>query len=269
MDYGAGGVPGTLGEDLALLSVLPHDGRIANPQQLAFALMGSDLVGLATAGRIAIERGRIVVADPARTGDAELDAALRSLARPGQPLRAKDWISHPRKGLCDACLTRLAAAGAVRRERRPLPVLNRTARWRIADKDRLASARARLDAVARSEGPVTTAQAAFAGLAHAAGLGTRFYPGWDSWQPRQRLEQIARNKVPVTGPGPAAATATTAASEAAWRVAWAAQQVAVHASNQAVRVVWSDDTATAAAHHGTGYGGEHAGGGHAGGGHGP
>jgi hypothetical protein len=43
----------SLGEDLVLLSVSP-DGKVTTAHQLGFGLMGSELVRLAAAGKIAI-----------------------------------------------------------------------------------------------------------------------------------------------------------------------------------------------------------------------
>ena len=231
MDPGAGSV-GELGEDLVLLSL--RDGRLSNPQQIGFALMGSELVRLAAAGRITIESDRIVVADPAQTGDADLDTALGSLVRAGRPPRPKHWVSHPRRGLSDSYLARLAAAGVVQAERGSVLGIFPATRWRVIDQERLSAARARLDAIAGSDGPVDTPQAAYGGLAHAAGLGMRLYPGWGNRRLRSRLEQIARNKVPSAPAADASTAAATraaaSAAEAARRAAYAAQQAATQAA---------------------------------------
>jgi hypothetical protein len=252
----------SLGEDLVLLSVTPDAGRIATAERIGFGLMGSELVCLAAAGRITIAANRVIVQDPAPCGDAELDAALDSLAKARRQLRPKNWVSHPRRGICEAYLARLAAAAAIRAEQgTTLGIFPRT-RWRIADAGRLAGARARLDAIALSAGQVDTAQAAYAGLAHAVGLGALLYPGWANRHVRKRLEQIAKGQWSAAVSSEAAATTTgvtsavsdvsaEAASQAAINAAsqaavQAASQAAVQAANQAA-VQAAVDAATAAA----------------------
>jgi hypothetical protein len=152
-----------LGEDLVLLSVSPADGRISTRQRIGFGLMGSELVRLAASGRITIAGNRVLVQDHSPCGDAELDAALASLAGPRRGVRPKTWVSHPRRGICDAYLARLAAAGAVRAERGVRLGIFPVTRWHVTDTARLSEARARLDAIALSTGPADTAQTAYAG----------------------------------------------------------------------------------------------------------
>ncbi len=94
-----------------------------------------------------------------------------------RPFRPKAWVGHPPSGICDAYLARLAAAGAVREERGKLLGFIPASRWRIADPARAADARARLDAIVHAPGQVGIAEAAYAGLASASGLGPVLYPG--------------------------------------------------------------------------------------------
>jgi Golgi phosphoprotein 3 GPP34 len=244
----------SLGEDLVLLSITPDAGRIATAQRIGFGLMGSELVRLAAAGRITIAANRIIVQDSAPCGDAELDAALDSLAQARRQLRPKNWVSHPRRGICEAYLARLAAAGAIRAEQGTMLGIFPKTRWRIADAGRLAGARARLDAIAVSGGQVDTFQAAYAGLAHAVGLGVLLYPGWANRHVRKRLEQIAKGARPAAAASPEAAATTgvtgavlDASVEAAGQAAvHAASQAAVQAASQAA-VQAAVDAATAAA----------------------
>lgn len=238
----------TLGEDLALLSV-GSNGKIQQPHRLAIALAGSELVRLAARGQAEVADGRIVVRDAARTGSAELDLALESLARAGRPPKAKAWVGHPRRGIVAEYLGRLTESGALRSERAFLG-----SRWQVTDPGRAAAAAARLDAIARSAGPVDTDGAAFGGLAHAAGLGMILYRGWANREPRARLKRIAEGKVAGAGLAPAGvadavgdtglaadaasraaaqATAAAAANAAAQAAADAATQAAVDAATQA------------------------------------
>src|SRR5690242_21906173 len=80
----------SLGEDLALLSVSPADGRVTTAQKLGFGLMGSELVRLAAAGRLTITAGRVTVTDPPPRQRPGLHGGLPRHAgrpRPGPALR--------------------------------------------------------------------------------------------------------------------------------------------------------------------------------------
>lgn len=218
----------TLGDDLALLSVGPN-GKIQQDRRLAIALAGSELVQLAARGKVDVADGRIVVRDAERTGDAELDLALESLLQAGRPPKAGVWVSRPRRGVVAAYLGRLEASGGLRSE----SALFGT-RWRIADPGRVSEAAARLDAIARSAGPVDTPGAAFGGLAHAAGLDAILYRGLANRGPRARLRQIAEGKVVAWAEptSPAIADAVGGAAKAA-QAADAASRAAANAAAQA------------------------------------
>ena len=217
----------TLGEDLALLSV-GSNGRVQQPQRLGIALAGSELVRLAARGTAEVADGRIVVRDAARTGSAELDLALESLAQARRPPKARAWVGHPRRGIVAEYLGRLAASGALRSERAFLGT-----RWQVTDPGRAAAAAARLDAIARSSGPVDTAGAAFGGLAHAAGLGVILYRGLANREPRARLKRIAEGKVAGAGPAEAAIADAVGGTAPAADAADAGSSAAEHAATQA------------------------------------
>jgi hypothetical protein len=265
----------TLGEDLALLSIRPDNGTIPAKSRLGYGLRGSELVRLAAGGRVGITGHRIVVLDSQPTGDAQLDAALASLAGARWPPRAKTWVGHPGSHIVDTYLARLTAAGAIREDRRTLLGFIPALRWLVADTARLADVRARLDAIARAAGPVDTAQAAFAGLASASGLGPVLYPGMANRHLRKRLEQIAKGELtrPATQAGQAAQASTEASVDAAARAAGraatgaatsAATDAATAAATQAATHA-AVSAAVHAAHHAASDAGAH-GGGHGGGG---
>jgi hypothetical protein len=190
-----------------------------------------------------------VVRDAAPAGSAELDLALESLVQARRPPKAKAWVGRPRRGIVEAYLGKLTEVGALRSERAFLGT-----RWQVTDPGRAAAAAARLDAIARSSGPVDTAGAALGGLAHAAGLGAALYRGLANREPRARLKRIAEGKVAEAGPAPegvAEAAGDTVgdtglAADAASRAAeHAATEAAVSAANAAARA--AADAATQAA----------------------
>jgi hypothetical protein len=207
-----------LGDDLFVLSIRARDGKLMTRGRIDSALMASELVRLAAAGRAWIEGGRIAARDRTATGDAELDAALLSLAGAAYPPRPETWVGLPRRGIRAAYAARLISAGVLRLE--PSRVLG-TPRYQVTDPSRVAAARSRLDAVTRSAGataggpraggaapdgapaggppaggpPAELAQTALAGLASAIGLGDVLYPGREGRAPRTRMAQIARQQV--------------------------------------------------------------------------
>ena len=246
-----------LGDDLVLLSVWQGGGKLPAPNVTGVGLMGAELVRLAAAGRIDIVSGRVQVLDPAPTGDAEADAALASLAGQRRPPKASAWCARPRRGICEAYLARLAAAGAIQAQEQTRLGFIRVRRWQVTDPARAQEARARLDAIARGTGQVDLVQAAFGGLAHAIGLAGRLYPGRDGRATRKRLERVADGQFTADSPGPAGA-AGAAAHHAAHHAAHAASHAAVSAAvHAATHAAVSAAHSAASAGHGGGGGGHH------------
>ena len=189
--------------------------------------MGSELIRLAALRRVQVDQRQITVLNAIPTGDAELDAALDSLTG-RRPPRPKTWVGHPRRGIRDAYLERLVAAGALGSE--PRGFLGRR-RWVVSAPERADRARARLDAIAQSAGPVSLAQAAFGGLAHAVGLDRHLYPRFADRPLRWRLAEVGKGQsMPVTAAVDAAGAAARASSMAATQ---AATQAATDAAIQA------------------------------------
>lgn len=190
------------------------------------------------------------------------EGKLTTAQQIGFGLMGSELVSHPRHHIGHAYLERLAAAGVLHAERSNRLGIFPVTRWRVADPGRQAEAKARLDAIALSTGPVSTAQAALAGLAHATGLGTVLYPGRPNREIRSRLERIAKGgevtaAVADAGAGDAASQAVAATNQAVRAAADAATQAAIDAATSA-----AVHAATQAAHsaaHSAGHGG---GGGH-------
>jgi len=245
---------GTLGDDLVLLSVSQGGGRVSAPNVTGVGLMGAELVRLAASGRVDITGGRITVLDPAPTGDAEADAALASLAAQRRPPRASAWCSRPRRGICDAYLARLAAAGVLQRQEQTRLGFIRVTRWQVTDTVRLTDARARLDAIAQGTGPVDLGQAAFGGLAHAIGLAGRLYPGRDGRDRRKRLELVAEGGL-TAGPDEPAQHAHHAVPHSVHAASHAAVSAAVHSATHAAVSAAHSAHAAGAGHGGAAHGG--------------
>jgi hypothetical protein len=226
----------SLGDDLVLLSIRPDKGRIGNEERLGFGLMGSELVRLAARGRVSVNHGRVTVLDATPTGDTELDAALASLARARRPRKAQTWVGKPRRRICEAYQTRLARVRAIRIEERKFLGMTIKPRLYVTDGRRLADARARLDAIALSSGPVNVTQTAYGGLAHAAGLPVLLYPGRDGRQARKRLAEVAAGK----HAGPAAGNVTVL-PQAGQATAADSEEAAIHAATSAASAAMAAD----------------------------
>jgi hypothetical protein len=184
------GIMQDFGEDIVLLA-MRRDGTIAVYDKLRFALAGSALVRLAATRRIDIDHdGYISVLDASPTGDPITDLLLSALDGAVRRPRAKEWVAGQPGGLVTRVLERLTETGAIRIENRRVFGVFRTRRWVVVDEARRAAAKRRLDVIARSTGPITVEQAAFAGLAHAVGLGAALYRTRENRAARNRLEAI-------------------------------------------------------------------------------
>jgi hypothetical protein len=238
-----------LGDDIVLLAISP-DGKLAARQKLRFALAGAELVLLAAERRIDIVDGRIQVLDPTPTGDALSDAALEDIQSDKHPPQATRWVAHARPLMVDSYLERLATRGIVRRESRKVLRIFLTLRWAVIDSARAAQARARLDAVAFSSGPVDTIDSALGALVHAAGLDQALYPPGQyakSDAARARLEQIARRDPTATAVHQAAQQA--AVDSAVQASIDAAVTSSVHAVHHASHHASHDGGAVGGGHH--------------------
>src|SRR5262249_33483769 len=156
-----------------LLSVWQGGGRVTAPNVTGVGLMGAELVLLAASGRVDITPGRTPGLAGAPRGAAAPRAARAGRAARRRPPRAKAWCSRPRRGICDAYLARLAAAGVLRRQEQTRLGFIRVTRWQGTDTARVADARARLDAIARGTGEGGLGQAGVGGRGARVRLGGR------------------------------------------------------------------------------------------------
>jgi uncharacterized membrane protein YgcG len=202
--------------------------------------------------------------------DGNLVAALGSFR--GSP-SAKAWVSKRSLKVRNTYLHQLEAKGVLRSEQRKVLRWFAETEWFVVDQRRSGELRRRLDEIVAGREPVALDVRALAGLAYAAGLGDRLYPGRAGKEQRQRLKQIARPRRPGLRLrrgdhqiGEPTLTATSAAVDA---VGDSAIDAALEATiDQAVEAaVQAAVHAAVDAGGGGGHGG-HGGGGHGGGGHG-
>lgn len=234
---------GAIGEDIALLAI-KRNGTLVAYELLHFALAGSQLVQLAEARRIEIDHyDRVVVLDASPTGDALADCALAALTNLNRPPWVKEWVTRQRLVLVDKYLDRFAADGTIRaKDRRALGLFRGDPRWVVVDAGRVSDVKARLAAIAATTGPVTSQQAAFAGLVQVVGLDVWLYPQRKDLATRNRLAAIAEQHSTVVAVSDAPASFSSvvdasgyaAANDAIEVAAWRAVHSSVNAARYAV-----------------------------------
>ena len=115
-------MPHNLLEELLLLSIHDDKGTVVSQvaETLRYGLAGAMLADLALAGRISLADGkRVVVVDPAPTGDDLLDEALQVIQTADRSKKISYWINtlsnSPRK-LIKRLAEKLVAQGILRDE---------------------------------------------------------------------------------------------------------------------------------------------------------
>ena len=185
----------TLAEELVLLTagIQRKSGpdTATLPARFCFGLRGAELVTLTQAGRVEIVQGRIVVRNPAPTGDPALDWLLGGLAAAAVPPSAASWVGLAQVGHVKYYFERLAAAGALRPVSYRLLLIAKVTAFELVDQATFLDVRRRLDQAVLSQGPIDAAQTALVGMVHAAGIGELCFPGSQNQAARDRLRFIA------------------------------------------------------------------------------
>ena len=199
-------------EDLIVLAVGlkpkagPNTGVL--PLQFQYGVRGAELVTLTMAGRVAVGNGRIEIRDATPLADPGPNFALSQLvASGGAELRS--WMTNLPPLYLTNYFERLHLAGALSDVQVWLLYVARRTGYLVADQDYFRDVCMRLHAAVMSPGPIDAAQAALAGLVHAAGLATWAYPGAANAPVRDRLKQLAE------GSQASAASASAASASAA------------------------------------------------------
>ncbi|MBO0815203.1 MAG: GPP34 family phosphoprotein [Actinobacteria bacterium] len=163
-----------LAEDLLLLVTDDSSGRLSvSAAQVDAGLGGANLLELALMGKVDLtgehdtgKPGRIVVRDPAVTGDAVLDAALQVvIARQGK--KPATLINPLGKNLRGTLYERLASAGVVRADRGRVLGLFPAHRWPTQDSRHETAVRQQLIQALVQQGTPDGRTAALIALLHA------------------------------------------------------------------------------------------------------
>jgi plasmid stability protein len=180
-----------LAEEFTLLAYDEGGTPVTDGTHLDNGLGGALLLDLALAGRLDVVDKRVVVVDPAPTGDAMVDDALARIAadkgrRPGH------WVTKLAKQARPQALGRLVDQGVLTVEKdRVLGVFPRTKYPAARGRSPEAETRQRLAAAMAGDGPVEPRTAALCALVGATGLDSEVFPGMDRRRVKARLKEVS------------------------------------------------------------------------------
>lgn len=196
-----------------MLAVPAHGGTVRQAARVGLGLRAAELVALALAGRVEVDRGRITVVDASRTDNRRLNNALAALEGPAAQATFAAWMgaAPPARRLLAQYLSLLADQGVLRFRQEGR---GSTAQFvvELRDATRRAEAVQRLDHTVRARPDFTepddAAGLALAALVRACRLGPALYPGPFGLGARRRLARA----VAAAADSGRAAVATTAAA---------------------------------------------------------
>lgn len=166
-----------IAEQILLLATDDETGKVSSwhASSLDTALAGGVLVDLVLRSRVDLDvegrKGRVVVVDPAPTGEPILDGGLARLA--AKPRKPADAVSHLEKGLRSALQESLAARGVLRRDEGRVLGIFPTTRWPAVDSSAETLLRSTLEQVllaGQQPAPQVGAVVALLGAADLLGL---------------------------------------------------------------------------------------------------
>lgn len=160
------------------------------PLQFRYGVRGAELVTLTMAGRVAVGNGRIEIRDATPLADPAPNFALSQLVASGGA-ELGSWMTNLPPLYLTNYFERLRLAGALSDVQVWLLYIARRTGYLVVDQNYFRDVCMRLHAAVMSPGPIDAAQAALAGLVHAAGLATWAYPGAANAAVRDRLKQLA------------------------------------------------------------------------------
>ena len=183
-----------LADEFALLAHRDDGSPETDGTRLDRGLAGALLLELALAERIGVERNRVVVRDPAPTGDRLVDEALTRIAADERGRKPGDWVSALARDVRTRTLDGLVEAGVLTREQSKVLFVFDVTRYPAAERVEPAAeteARQRLVAAVSGQGPVEPRTAALCSLLAATGLDRKVFAGLDRKRVQARLKEIS------------------------------------------------------------------------------
>lgn len=182
-----------LPEEFVLLAYRDDGTPVTDGMHLDNGLGGALLLELALAEKVDVADSKVVVLDPAPTGDPLIDAALRQVAEDQKTRKPGHWITKFAQNSRDQVLDQLVTEGVVRREKdKVMWVFPRTRYPAAHGVEPVAEteARQRMVAAVSGNGPVEPRTAALCALVAATDLDKEVFADLDRRQAKARLKEI-------------------------------------------------------------------------------
>ena len=183
-----------LAEELALLGYGDDGKPVTDRMHLDNGLGGALLLELALAERVDIEDKRVVVRNPAPTGDPIIDQALAQIVNDQKSRKPGHWVTKFAKTR-EQVMDSLVAQGAVRREEDKVMLVFPRTRFPSThgiEPPAETEARQRMVAAITGTGPVEPRTAALCALVAATDLDKKVFRDLDRKQVKARLEEIGQ-----------------------------------------------------------------------------
>jgi len=182
-----------LAEEFTLLAYADDGSLETDSTRLDNGLGGALLLELALASRVDVEDKRVVVVDPAPTGDPLIDTALADVVA-AKPRKPDHWVTRFAKGTRVRVLDKLVADGILRREEEKiLLVFSRTRFVAAHGVEPVAETevRQRLRGAVRASGAVEKRTAALCALVAATEMDRKVFADLDRKRVKARLKEIS------------------------------------------------------------------------------
>ena len=183
-----------LAEELALLGYGDDGKPVTDRMHRDNGLGGALLLELALAERVDIEDKRVVVRNPAPTGDPIIDQALAQIVNDQKSRKPGHWVSKFAKAR-EQVMDSLVAQGAVRREEDKVMLVFPRTRFPSThgiEPPAETEARQRMVAAITGTGPVEPRTAALCALVAATDLDKKVFRDLDRKQVKARLKEIGQ-----------------------------------------------------------------------------
>lgn len=183
-----------LAEEFALLAYGDDGVPDTDSVRLDHGVGGALLLELAISGRVDVEDKKLVVRDPAPTGDPLVDQALDRIVADDRPRKPAYWVKRFAKDTRRLALDRLVDQGVLTREQDKVLLVFPRTRYPAphgVEPVPETEARQRLTAAVSGAGPVEPRTAALCALVGATNLDRKVFRTLDRKRVTERLREIS------------------------------------------------------------------------------